>query len=49
MSDGLNAVALYGNIDEINFKDTDITPELTNMGSFEKCWKLIDDELVKSL
>jgi len=44
LSDGLNAVALYGNIDEIDFKDTDLTPELTNIGSFEKCWKLIDNE-----
>lgn len=41
LSDGLNAVALYGNIDEIEFKDSDISPELTNIGSFEKCWKLI--------
>lgn len=44
LSDGLNAVALYGNIDEIDFKDSDITPELTNIGSFEKCWKLINDK-----
>jgi len=42
LSDGLNTVALYGNATEINFKDADITPELTNIGSFEKCWKLID-------
>lgn len=43
LSDGLNAVALYGNIDEINFNMDDITPELTNIGSFEKCWKNVDD------
>ncbi|MEG2934888.1 MAG: hypothetical protein RR844_00185 [Clostridium sp.] len=43
LSDGLNTVALYGNVDEINFRDDDITPELTNIGSFEKCWKLIDE------
>lgn len=43
LSDGLNSIALYGNDDEVNFKSTDITPELTNIGSFEKCWKLYDD------
>lgn len=43
LSDGLNTIALYGNEDEINFNDSDITPELTNIGSFEKCWKLIDE------
>lgn len=42
LSDGLNTIALYGNSEEIEFKDSDITPELTNIGSFEKCWKLID-------
>ncbi len=42
LSDGLNTIALYGNATEINFKDVDISPELTNIGSFEKCWKLID-------
>jgi hypothetical protein len=42
LSDGLNTIALYGNDTEINFKDSDISPELTNIGSFEKCWKLID-------
>lgn len=42
LSDGLNTIALYGNIDKIDFSHLDITPELTNIGSFEKCWKLID-------
>lgn len=42
LSDGLNTIALYGNATEINFTDVDISPELTNIGSFEKCWKLID-------
>jgi hypothetical protein len=42
LSDGLNTIALYGNATEITFKDVDISPELTNIGSFEKCWKLID-------
>lgn len=42
LSDGLNTVALYGNVIESNFANEDITPELTNIGSFEKCWKLID-------
>jgi len=42
LSDGLNTIALYGNATEINFKDVDISPELTNIGSFEKCWKLIE-------
>lgn len=42
LSDGLNTVALYGNVLESNFSDLDISPELTNIGSFEKCWKLID-------
>lgn len=42
LSDGLNTIALYGNADKINFNDLDITPELTNIGSFKKCWKLID-------
>ena len=42
LSDGLNTIALYGNNDDISFKDTDITPELTNIGSFEKCWMMIE-------
>jgi len=42
LSDGLNTVALYGNAIENNFTDLDISPELTNIGSFEKCWKLIN-------
>ncbi|MCB2291683.1 hypothetical protein LGK97_18380 [Clostridium sp. CS001] len=42
LSDGLNTIALYGNATDINFNDADISPELTNIGSFEKCWKLID-------
>ncbi len=42
LSDGLNTVALYGNVENIEFKDVNISPELTNIGSFEKCWKLID-------
>lgn len=44
LSDGLNSIALYGNDNDVNFKATDITPELTNIGSFEKCWKLFGDE-----
>ena len=44
LSDGLNTVALYGNASEINFMDKDITPELTNIGSFEKCWKLFNHD-----
>lgn len=44
LSDGLNLIALYGNDNDVNFKATDITPELTNIGSFEKCWKLFNDE-----
>lgn len=36
LSDGLNLIALYGNDNDVNFKATDITPELTNIGSFEK-------------
>lgn len=44
LSDGLNSIALYGNDNYVNFKATDITPELTNIGSFEKCWKLFNDE-----
>lgn len=43
LSDGLNTIALYGNSESLNFKDTDLTPELTNIGSFEKCWKLINN------
>ena len=42
LSDGLNTVALYGNTIESNFSNLDISPELTNIGSFEKCWKFID-------
>ena len=42
LSDGLNTIALYGNSENVRFNDTDLTPELTNIGSFEKCWKLID-------
>ena len=44
LSDGLNTVALYGNVLDNNFTDLDISPELTNIGSFEKCWKLIDGD-----
>lgn len=42
--DGLNTVALYGNASDVNFEHLDISPELTNIGSFEKCWKKIDDD-----
>jgi len=35
-------LALYGNPDSFNQPDSP-TPELTNIGSFEKCWRLIDD------
>ncbi|EKQ55108.1 MULTISPECIES: hypothetical protein [unclassified Clostridium] len=42
LSDGLNTVALYGNVIENDFSNDDITPELTNIGSFEKCWRLIN-------
>lgn len=44
LSDGLNAIALYGNSEDVKFNELDITPELTNIGSFEKCWKLIDGD-----
>ncbi|MBF8984664.1 hypothetical protein IZY60_14050 [Lutibacter sp. B2] len=44
LSDGLNTIALYGNVENINFREEDISPELTNIGSFEKCWKLIHGE-----
>ncbi|MGL5153272.1 MAG: hypothetical protein ACRC7N_22150 [Clostridium sp.] len=43
LSDGLNKIALYGNCEEIDFNEGDITPELTNIGSFEKCWVLVGD------
>ena len=36
-------LALYGDPDSFN-NDYSNTPELTNIGSFEKCWKLIDGE-----
>lgn len=36
-------LALYGDPDSFNQKYKD-TPELTNIGSFEKCWKKIDGE-----
>ncbi len=44
LSDGLNTIALYGNGDVINFSNINISPELTNIGSFEKCWKLIHNK-----
>lgn len=34
-------LALSGNFDEFN-KEPSRTPELTNIGSFEKCWKMED-------
>lgn len=34
-------LALYGDPDSFN-RDYSSTPELTNIGSFEKCWRLID-------
>jgi len=34
-------LALYGDPDSFNKVYSD-TPELTNLGSFEKCWKLVD-------
>jgi hypothetical protein len=36
-------LALYGDPDSFNIGYRD-TPELTNIGSFEKCWRLIDGE-----
>lgn len=42
LSDGLNTIALYGNDENVVFNIENITPELTNIGSFEKCWKLFD-------
>ncbi|MCQ2771664.1 MAG: hypothetical protein MJ238_00085 [Bacilli bacterium] len=38
-----SAVALDGNLLNIPSKPV-ITPELTNTGSYEKCWKMIDGE-----
>ena len=34
-------LALYGDPDSFNFEH-DSTPELTNIGSYEKCWKISD-------
>jgi len=34
-------LALYGDPDSFNYNYSS-TPELTNIGSFEKCWRLID-------
>ena len=36
-------LALYGDPDSFN-NEYSRTPELTNIGSFEKCWRLIDGE-----
>jgi len=36
-------LALYGDPDSFN-NDYSRTPELTNIGSFEKCWRLIDEK-----
>ena len=36
-------LALYGDPDSFNNPESR-TPELTNIGSFEKCWRLIDGE-----
>lgn len=35
-------LALYGDMSSINDKSNRHTPELTNIGSFEKCWRYID-------
>lgn len=45
--DFLAKLALYGDYDTYNKamqSDTSSTPELTNTGSFEKCWKLVGNE-----
>lgn len=34
-------LALYGDPDSFNF-ESDSTPELTNIGSYEKCWRMSD-------
>jgi hypothetical protein len=36
-------LALYGDPDSFNY-DFKPTPELTNTGSFEKCWRLVDGQ-----
>jgi len=36
-------LALYGDPDSFNLEGGR-TPELTNIGSFEKCWRIIDEE-----
>ena len=36
-------LALYGDPDSFN-QEPQNTPELTNIGSYEKCWRMIDDE-----
>ena len=36
-------LALYGDLDSFN-NDYQTTPELTNIGSFEKCWRVIDGD-----
>lgn len=41
--DGLASLALEGKMDG-KIKEGFRTPELTNIGSFEKCWRLIDGE-----
>lgn len=44
--DYFSTLALTGNYDSFNkaaFSDSKRTPELTNIGSYEKCWKLIDN------
>lgn len=44
--DYFSELALTGSYDSFNkvaFSDSKRTPELTNIGSYEKCWKLIDN------
>ncbi len=46
-NDYFSNLALYGNYDSFNKaanSKTSKTPELTNTGSFEKCWKIKKDE-----
>lgn len=43
LDDSLYNVALLGNFDTLEINTDILTPELTNIGSFEKCWKLHKD------
>lgn len=44
-SDKLSDIALNGLVEDLSLNfEGEVTPELTNVGSYEKCWKLVNNK-----